>query len=301
MEIGPALPPHLLKNINKQKVEERQNCALGKEETSSRPLQDDENSDEDECYGPALPPGFQKKKEEVTRAKVIGPMRPPESVSTAALSSNAVENTISSDEDGDVIGPTLPTAKDIDVGFERTKMDIEARSMAKKDQMTGKKDAKPKRETWMTELPPDLSKNFGLGPRKFRARAVEVGDQSVWTDTPADKARKSKEGNRGSKRGGGDDEPVRTPWEITRDQQMTKQVESHNKRHRGESLMDMHTKKIEKQKKEDKDKPVERRPFDRDQDLNLPKMTGEQKKSVIQKSKELGSRFQHSRSGSSFL
>ena len=53
--------------------------------------------------------------------------------------------------------------------------------------------------------------------------------------------------------------------------------------------------------KEDKDKPVERRPFDRDQDLNLPKMTGEQKKSVIQKSKELGSRFQHSRSGSSFL
>ncbi|RMX41970.1 hypothetical protein pdam_00001211 [Pocillopora damicornis] len=274
MEIGPALPPHLLKNINKQKVEERQNCALGKEETSSRPLQDDENSDEDECYGPALPPGFQKKKEEVTRVKVIGPMRPPESVSAAALSSNAVENTISSDEDGDVIGPTLPTAK---------------------------KDAKPKRETWMTELPPDLSKNFGLGPRKFRARAVEVGDQSVWTDTPADKARKSKEGNRGSKRGGDDDEPVRTPWEITRDQQMTKQVESHNKRHRGESLMDMHTKKIEKQKKEDKDKPVERRPFDRDQDLNLPKMTGEQKKSVIQKSKELGSRFQHSRSGSSFL
>lgn len=31
---------------------------------------------------------------------------------------------------------------------------------------------------------------IGLGPRKFRARAVDVGDQSVWTDTPADKARK---------------------------------------------------------------------------------------------------------------
>ena len=30
----------------------------------------------------------------------------------------------------------------------------------------------------------------GLGPRKFRSRAVELGDQSVWTDTPADKARK---------------------------------------------------------------------------------------------------------------
>ena len=30
----------------------------------------------------------------------------------------------------------------------------------------------------------------GLGPRKFRSRAVELGDQSVWTDTPADRARK---------------------------------------------------------------------------------------------------------------
>ena len=30
----------------------------------------------------------------------------------------------------------------------------------------------------------------GLGPRKFRSRAVELGDQSVWTDTPADRAGK---------------------------------------------------------------------------------------------------------------
>ena len=30
----------------------------------------------------------------------------------------------------------------------------------------------------------------GLGPRKFRTRIVELGDQSVWTDTPSEKARK---------------------------------------------------------------------------------------------------------------
>ena len=30
----------------------------------------------------------------------------------------------------------------------------------------------------------------GLGPRKFRSRAVVLGDQSVWTDTPADRAGK---------------------------------------------------------------------------------------------------------------
>ena len=31
----------------------------------------------------------------------------------------------------------------------------------------------------------------GLGPRKFRSTYAELGDQSVWTDTPAEKARKA--------------------------------------------------------------------------------------------------------------
>ena len=31
----------------------------------------------------------------------------------------------------------------------------------------------------------------GLGPRKFRSAYHELGDQSVWTDTPAEKARKA--------------------------------------------------------------------------------------------------------------
>ena len=30
----------------------------------------------------------------------------------------------------------------------------------------------------------------GMGPRTFRSKAVELGDRSVWTDTPADKERK---------------------------------------------------------------------------------------------------------------
>ena len=30
----------------------------------------------------------------------------------------------------------------------------------------------------------------GMGPRTFRSKAVELGDRSIWTDTPADKERK---------------------------------------------------------------------------------------------------------------
>ena len=31
----------------------------------------------------------------------------------------------------------------------------------------------------------------GLGPRKFRSTHTELGDRSVWTDTPAEKVRKA--------------------------------------------------------------------------------------------------------------
>ena len=31
---------------------------------------------------------------------------------------------------------------------------------------------------------------IGIGPRKFRTTASDLGDRSVWTDTPADRHRK---------------------------------------------------------------------------------------------------------------
>lgn len=293
MEIGPALPPHLAKKLNSSRDDE---------DEDEKDEEEKSDSDEEESYGPALPPGFQSiSTEAVSKPRIIGPMRPQfDTTRPPPVTSNA-QGRSDDDSDDDIIGPRPPSSADIEVGLERTKMDIEARSQSKKDQMSGKKDAKPKRDSWMTELPPDLSKNFGLGPRKFRSRAIELGDQSVWTDTPADKARKAKEGNKGSKRSATEEEPLRTPWELARDREMTNQVENHNKRHRGESLMGIHSKKLEKQKEREKDKPVERRPFDREKDLNLPTMTDGQKKSIIRKSKELGSRFHHAQSGSSFL
>ncbi|XP_067037568.1 GPALPP motifs-containing protein 1-like isoform X2 [Acropora muricata] len=295
MDIGPVLPPHLAqksKQLREQESTKDEEKVQGITENEKYlEKRDEEKSDEDESYGPTLPPGFPKREGHCSNSRIIGPMRPQFSEHHVAPIINVSENS-GSEEDDDIIGPSLPYNIDTDADLERTKMDIEARSRAQKDRLSGKTDTKPKRETWMTELPADLSKNFGLGPRKFRNRAVELGDQSVWTDTPADKARKSKEGVRSLKRGTDDDEPIRSSWELARDKEMGNQVENYNKRHRGESLMDMHSKKLQKQKDKDKDKPPERRPFDRDKDLNLPRMSDDQKKSVIKKSKELGSRFQ---------
>ena len=77
MEIGPALPPHLEKKINSSgketsvKIEEKRNG--GEERNQAKEKCD---SVEEESYGPVLPPGFQKKKETTSVARIIGPMRP---------------------------------------------------------------------------------------------------------------------------------------------------------------------------------------------------------------------------------
>lgn len=44
----------------------------------------------------------------------------------------------------------------------------------------------------MVELPPEMSKNFGVTARKFSTKTPTSTnkDRSVWTDTPADRARK---------------------------------------------------------------------------------------------------------------
>lgn len=79
MEIGPILPPHLAKNLNSD-VKKSGNVNEEDENDERSQLVQAEGNDSDECdsYGPALPPGFQRKEESVSRPRVIGPMRPPQ-------------------------------------------------------------------------------------------------------------------------------------------------------------------------------------------------------------------------------
>ena len=45
----------------------------------------------------------------------------------------------------------------------------------------------------MTELPDCLGQNIGLAARTFRAHAgPDMSDRTMWTDSPADRARKEK-------------------------------------------------------------------------------------------------------------
>ena len=53
--------------------------------------------------------------------------------------------------------------------------------------------------------------------------------------------------------------------------------------------------------KKEKEKPKERRPFDRDLDLQVNRLDEAQRKAIIKRSQELGSRFKSGGMGTSFL
>ncbi|NXN07826.1 GPAM1 protein, partial [Indicator maculatus] len=237
--------------------------------------------------GPALPPGFRKPSQETDSNRCsIGP---------SISSEFHAQVTDSSEEEDDIIGPMPakgPVESDVTKEFER-------RAQRMKEKLTSADSDEAKqiaRESWMTELPPEL-KSFGFGPRTFKRRADDKsGDRSVWTDTPADRERKAKEREEAKKSSKDNEEIVLSG----RDKRLVEQVTSYNESKRSESLMDIHQKKLKSKASEEKGKPQERRPFDRDQDLKVNRFDEAQKKALIRKSRDLNSKFEHSK-GNMFL
>uniref|UniRef100_H9GBH2 GPALPP motifs-containing protein 1 n=1 Tax=Anolis carolinensis TaxID=28377 RepID=H9GBH2_ANOCA len=290
--IGPALPPHL----------------------ASSAAEADPDGDPGQAAGPALPPGYKNnpeihncdresnpspvRGEEVSNSEddedasptprpIIGPALPPGFKNEENRSFEA--QSTDSEEEEAVIGPMPPREP---VGSNIT-TEIEHRAQRMKEKLLGQDDdgsKQVKRESWMTDLPPEL-KGFGLGPRTFKRKADEKsGDRSVWTDTPADRERKANELKDGKKAVSKNEAEILF---SERDKRLVEQLSSYNDSQRSESLMDMHQKKLKSKASEEKNKPKERRPFDRDQDLQVHRFDEAQKKALIKRSRDLNTRFSH--------
>ncbi|KAJ8003334.1 hypothetical protein DPEC_G00147250 [Dallia pectoralis] len=327
---GPALPPgykpELLSSsedefgLEEETVFKRRDQASSKHGTSSygpttekqRRLEEHvsrrtaEDEDEGGFFGPALPPGFSEPQASPEMPAVLGPALPPgfrrpvadgdvdeddDDFPGPALPPGYTADNSSSDEDEDegVIGPMpAPGATQDSVT-----LDIERRAQKMKDRLMGVNDGPEEvaRETWMTELPPTLQ-HIGLGARTFKKRAgPESKDRSLWTDTPADRERKLRERLEGKK--SEEKEPV--PQLSYKELQMAEKVSKYNETKRGESLISLHEKKMKKRKADEGAKPVERRAFDRDTDLQVNKFDEAQKQRLLKKSQELNTRFGHSK------
>ncbi|XP_036106425.1 GPALPP motifs-containing protein 1 isoform X3 [Molossus molossus] len=284
---GPALPPDY-KSSSSESSDSDEDSSLY-EEGNQESEEDDTGPPARPMIGPALPPGFIKS----TQKSDKGRDDPGHQVSSCFNS----EETNSSDDE-DIVGP-MPAKGPVNYSITT---EFEKRAQRMKEKLTKGDDdsAKPiTRESWMTELPPEL-KAFGLGPRTFKKRTDDKsGDRSVWTDTPADRERKAKvketrEARKSSSK------QVEEHVLSGREKRLAEQVSSYNESKRSESLMDIHQKKIKNKAAEDKNKPQERIPFDRDKDLKVHRFDEAQKKALIKRSRELNTRFSHGK-GNMFL
>ncbi|KTF86183.1 hypothetical protein cypCar_00029024, partial [Cyprinus carpio] len=292
--LGPALPPGF-----KNQDEDEDDDEDAKDDTRGilgpalpPGYQNQDRSPERPPVGPALPPGFKRQDADADEEEgkedargFLGPALPPGY--TPAVSSGEEEE---DDDDDYVIGPMPSKGPSQD----SVALDIERRAQRMKDKLTGV-DTGPKvvRESWMTELPPELQ-HVGLEARTFKKKSgPENKDRSIWTDTPADRERKARERLEAKEKGESakDDGPCLPQKEL----EMAEKVSKYNESKRGESLISIHTKKMKRKAKEDASKPVERRAFDRDTDLQVNRFDEAQKKALLKKSQELNTRFSHSK------
>ncbi|XP_005601295.1 GPALPP motifs-containing protein 1 [Equus caballus] len=315
---GPALPPNYKSSSSESSDSDEDSSSFeeGNQESeeedtgpSARKQSRNEDDDDDDegFFGPALPPGFKKQDDSPPRP-IIGPALPPGFIKSIQKSDKGRDDPgqqvssyfdsegTDSSEDEDIVGPMPakgPVSYSVTTEFEK-------RAQRMKEKLTKGDDdlSKPiTRESWMTELPPEM-KDFGLGPRAFKRRADDKsGDRSVWTDTPADRERKAKETQEARKSLNKKDEQHVLSG---REKRLAEQVSSYNESKRSESLMDIHHKKLKNKAAEDKNKPQERIPFDRDKDLKVNRFDEAQKKALIKKSRELNTRFSHGK-GNMFL
>lgn len=230
---GPSLPPHMQK--------------------PSQP---------EETFGPVLPPKCSPKRSPSPvpqRSRIVGPILPShinleEAGGSQTLSSHdeAVSDISEDDIDYDTVGPLPPglSKSDAHLELERRALELKLAQLNDSDDDNANE---PARDEWMTALP-EVRKvgNMGLVARQFKTKVgPEIGDRSGWTDTPSDRERKAQ------KRGPTADELIaerqrdaEAMYRAKRDAEQEKAASKHKKKHkRDHSLMDLHQKKLKKEKK----------------------------------------------------
>ncbi|XP_062613442.1 GPALPP motifs-containing protein 1-like [Saccostrea cucullata] len=233
--IGPSLPPHIRSSHTQSQSSEK----------ATPPTSESKSPESLSTIGPSLPPHltakFKCSNDSDSRTDSIGPCLPGDQSSNSATKDDNVigpclpphlqRNTQSSssreedEDDSDLNGP-LPTEMTAGNSQSSFSAEFERRAQKMRDQLDGKNEpeSQPKRESWMTELPDCLGQNIGLTARTFRANAgPDMSDRSMWTDSPADRARKEKEGDKGNRKRSHNETAS-----SSRDQQIKSEVDKFN-------------------------------------------------------------------------
>uniref|UniRef100_A0A1I7UKJ9 DUF3752 domain-containing protein n=1 Tax=Caenorhabditis tropicalis TaxID=1561998 RepID=A0A1I7UKJ9_9PELO len=272
MSYGPQLPAWLSKNQETEEAEknDEEQSAMTYGPVIPSLSEKEEKPEEPEFYGPVIPGREVQKKEsdeedEEDAANSYGPSIP----------SNFRP------------GPSLPAADDSDEDIgpmpvsagneEKEAIERAYRIVLQKEAEDEEKNYVPKREEWMTSVPQKLG-NFGLGARTFKKGTASERD-STWEDAPGAKKKRKEE--------------MKTAKSVGLAAADARQAAIVEQKAAGPSLLELHQKKREEKVKEDV--AGERRPFDREKDMEVRGLKPGGSKEAVDRMKEFQGRFANSK------
>ncbi|OWA52793.1 hypothetical protein BV898_17235 [Hypsibius exemplaris] len=307
--VGPSLPPGFTRPVGPERPPETPEGSSSKRVMGpTLPSQfiqahadesDEERADEEDVVGPSLPPGFTRPAgperrpetpEGSSSKRVMGPTLP-----SHFIQAHADESDEERADEEDVVGPSLSlmaSASDYSAVNEVADRFARKAEKLKKSQ----EPVAPSRESWMTDLPESLlgrnviPKAALTGARTFKRKTDEYeADFSGWTSGPGGKPRKEAEKDNSL-------EVLQYEQALQRERQLELEIEANNKKKRGEALVTM------TQKTKTPEELKERRPFDREKDLNIRKTVKMDQDGVAKRAAELREKFATSaKAGQKFL
>ncbi|EPS40593.1 hypothetical protein H072_5552 [Dactylellina haptotyla CBS 200.50] len=296
-DIGPALPPHLLAKRKRQQEEAEKAAA-------AEALKESEGKTSQETASATVAPAAKNNDIDVDenpekRRRVVGPYMPAPIDQMPSRSPDGDDVPKDEDDDSsseDDIGPSLP-------GVGSSAADEEAAAQRRLASYNRPKEEKLTRDEWMMVPPEQGDWTSRVDPTKIKSRKFQTGkgakapsakggDNSLWTETAADKAKRVADevmGVRKPVNQAGDDEDPKEKAARLEAVETQRRIEQFNSKHRGKSLMDQYTNSKDRKEEDDPSK----RAFDREKDIagGGKRIGVEQKKQMLARAADFGSRF----------
>ncbi|TXT13590.1 hypothetical protein VHUM_00957 [Vanrija humicola] len=308
MPIGPQLPPHLAGANRAATPSDDEDDgdfgpALPPELAAKRKLgpQRPPTSDDEDAIGPSVgparPPG-----PSLPGPSLPGPSRPPPGPARPPAPADS-----DSDSDDDYVGPRLDDIGPTPVRSAADEFRERERQRWEREKAKAEGPKVTQREEWML-VPPSSGSLSSLDPTKrptsfnrTSKAAITPEDQTVWTETPAQKAQRLADEMAGIKRkkdvrpDADEEDAVERKRRRERDREIRRGVEQHNTSTRGASLLEQHQKKKAASKDEDDFQPI----WDREKHMGVTGrlLTDQERSQKIRDARGLNDRFGHGKGG----
>ncbi|CAI2184326.1 13709_t:CDS:2 [Funneliformis geosporum] len=275
VQIGPQIPSS---SIGEHNMKDEDNDR--KLRNSLPAISEGTSSHKKRVIGPAMmpPPEYSNYQEYETEEEIVGPVLPKDF------------------NEGNDDNGLLKTIREFEERAERMRKTLESNEQGDKPLQRGEWMLVPPETKFLGETPTNMRS------RQFKKRAVNPNDNdnSLWTETPAEREeRLKKQATSTQKRkhvkDNEDDEPIK----YSRvDLETSEKINEYNSIYRSKTLLETHAESYVKSRKWKED-DASKRPFDREKDvLGTRRMDLRKRQEFLDNAKGLSSKFGHGKHGS---